>query len=135
VFPVCDVAVSDPDGRRFRPHWTLNMSHSPDATSAPARPGAAARVTTWTGIHHGSVMGAELVVGILLWSAIGYLVDRWLSTDPWFLFVGAFVGFGGGLYLIWLRSARMERQEQAARDAAREAARSARQHRGGAGEG
>lgn len=79
-------------------------------------------------------MGTELVVGILLWSAIGHLADRWLSTDPWLLLVGAFVGFGGGLYLIWVRSTRMEQRDRDERDARLAAGTSADAQRGAARE-
>lgn len=52
-------------------------------------------------------MGVELMAATLTWAAIGWLVDRWLGTDPWFLAIGAVVGNAAGIYLIWLRSGRM----------------------------
>lgn len=93
------------------------MPHTPDGT-APSRGsgvGDGGRPKLWADIDHGSIMGAELVVGILVWGGIGFLLDRWLGTSPWLLLIGTFVGFGGGLYLIWVRSARMERADRDAR--------------------
>jgi F0F1-type ATP synthase assembly protein I len=50
----------------------------------------------------------ELVAGILLWAGLGYLADQALGTGPWLLGIGALVGYAGGLWLVWLRSQRME---------------------------
>jgi ATP synthase protein I len=69
----------------------------------------------WTGVDEASVMGVELIAAILFWGGIGWLADRWLGTTPWLLGVGAMVGYAAGLYLIWVRSERMNRVEAAAR--------------------
>ncbi len=69
------------------------------------------------GLDQSSVMGAELITATLTWAGIGWLVDRWLGTDPWFLVIGALVGNAAGIYLVWLRGKRMDEAE--ARDAAR----------------
>lgn len=47
---------------------------------------------------------SEFLAAILTWAAIGWLVDRWLDTAPWFLIAGAVLGNGLGIYLMWLRS-------------------------------
>lgn len=47
---------------------------------------------------------SEFLAAILTWAAIGWLVDRWLDTGPWFLIAGALLGNGLGIYLMWLRS-------------------------------
>jgi F0F1-type ATP synthase assembly protein I len=71
-------------------------------------------------------MGAELLTATLTWAGIGWLIDRWLDTAPWFLAIGALLGNAAGIYLVWLRGKRMDRIEtavQAARsDDAAEAA-------------
>lgn len=61
----------------------------------------------WRGVDHGSIMGMELMAAILTWTGVGWLVDRWLGTAPWFLVAGGLLGNFAGLYLIWLRSERM----------------------------
>lgn len=76
-----------------------------DATS-PAR--SDSRHALWQGAGQSSAMGAELVAAILTWGGIGWLIDNWLGTMPWFMGGGAFIGNAAGLYLIWLRSSREE---------------------------
>jgi len=66
------------------------------------------------GLDDASVMGVELVSATLTWAGIGWLLDRWLGTAPWFLAVGALVGNAAGIYLVWLRSRRMDAREAAA---------------------
>jgi len=74
------------------------------------------RVGLWKGIDQAHIMGVELMAAILTWAGLGYLLDRWLGTDPWFLAIGALVGNGAGIYLIWLRSSRMAAADDRARD-------------------
>jgi F0F1-type ATP synthase assembly protein I len=48
----------------------------------------------------GPAMSASytLVGGILLLGGIGYAVDRWRGTSPWFLLAGLFLGIVVGFY-------------------------------------
>jgi F0F1-type ATP synthase assembly protein I len=48
----------------------------------------------------GSVMAASytLVGGILVLGGIGYAVDRWRGTSPWFLLGGLILGIVVGFY-------------------------------------
>jgi F0F1-type ATP synthase assembly protein I len=48
----------------------------------------------------GAVAGASytLVGGIILLGGIGYVVDRWQGTSPWFLLAGLFLGIIVGFY-------------------------------------
>jgi F0F1-type ATP synthase assembly protein I len=40
---------------------------------------------------------------VLVFTGLGYLVDRWLHTGPWVMVAGVFVGAGLGLvYLVFL---------------------------------
>ena len=39
-----------------------------------------------------------LIGAILLLGAIGYAIDRWQGTSPWFLAGGLFLGVGVGMY-------------------------------------
>lgn len=61
-----------------------------------------------TGVDQSAVMGVELMAAILTWGGIGWLADRWLQTGPWLLVLGALLGNAAGLYLIWMRSQRMD---------------------------
>ena len=65
----------------------------------------------WKGLDHSSVMGVEIMAGILAWGAIGYLLDGWLGTTPWLFGIGTMLGFAGGLTLVYIRSSRMEGSE------------------------
>jgi ATP synthase protein I len=62
----------------------------------------------WSGLDNASIMGVELMAGILIWAGVGHLLDRWLGTGPWLLGVGAIVGYAAGLYLVGLRAGKME---------------------------
>ena len=89
----------------------------------PAAPSGALRTARrglWTGVDQASVMGVELMAAILTWGGIGYLADRWLGTTPWLLGVGALVGYAAGLYLVYIRSERMNEAEAAASARARD---------------
>jgi len=77
--------------------------------STPVAMGSTRRF--WVGLDEASLMGTELIAAILTWSAAGWFIDQWLGTRPWFLVSGALIGNAAGLYLVWLRSGRMEQQE------------------------
>ncbi len=42
--------------------------------------------------------GYTLIGAILLLGGVGYLVDRWADTSPWFLLTGLLVGLVVGFY-------------------------------------
>jgi F0F1-type ATP synthase assembly protein I len=48
----------------------------------------------------GSAAGASytLIGAIILLGGIGYAVDRWRGTSPWFLAGGLFLGIAVGMY-------------------------------------
>jgi len=62
----------------------------------------------WRGIDQAHLMGVELIVAVLFWGGIGYLVDGWLGSTPWFTAFGALLGNVAGVYLIYLRSQRID---------------------------
>lgn len=74
----------------------------------------------WRGLDESSIMVVELLAGLLTWGTIGWLLDRWLGTWPWLFAIGALVGFGGGLYLVWLRSNRLDERDREAREQGRQ---------------
>lgn len=49
-------------------------------------------------------LSAELVAGVLVGAGLGWLLDRWLGTSPWGLFLFLMLGFAGGVLNV-LRSA------------------------------
>jgi ATP synthase protein I len=42
-------------------------------------------------------LSAELVAGVLMGAAIGWLLDRWLGISPWGMIVFLLVGFAAGV--------------------------------------
>lgn len=52
----------------------------------------------------GWIMATELVSATFIWGGIGWLLDMWLSTDPWLMSLGFVLGFAAGFYLVYLRS-------------------------------
>ncbi len=46
---------------------------------------------------YGLRMASELVGAVLVGGLIGYALDRWLGTWPWFFLVFFFLGFAAGV--------------------------------------
>ena len=46
-------------------------------------------------------VGTELLSGVLVGAAIGYLLDRFLNTQPWFLVLFIFLGGGAGVLNVY----------------------------------
>lgn len=46
---------------------------------------------------------AILVSGPLLYTALGFLADRWLDTKPWLTLTGLLLGMALSMYLVWIR--------------------------------
>ena len=42
-------------------------------------------------------LSTELVGGVLLGAALGWVLDRWLGSSPWGLIVLVLLGFAGGV--------------------------------------
>lgn len=47
-----------------------------------------------------------LIGGILLLGGLGYAVDEWWQTTPWFFLVGLFLGMAAGFYAIVMSTRR-----------------------------
>jgi ATP synthase protein I len=84
---------------------SLQLDH--DAAARPGGP-AGGRRELWQGVDHANLMSVELLASILTWTGLGWLADRALGTAPWFIVIGGLIGNAAGLYLVWLRSGRME---------------------------
>jgi ATP synthase protein I len=52
---------------------------------------------------------STLLAGMLVWGAIGYLIDRLVGTVHIFTGIGFVVGAAGGIYIVYLRYGRGER--------------------------
>jgi ATP synthase protein I len=48
-------------------------------------------------IARGFRLSTELVAGVLVGAAVGWLIDRWLGTSPWGMIVFVLLGFAAGV--------------------------------------
>jgi ATP synthase protein I len=46
-------------------------------------------------------IGVELVVAVIVATAIGWAFDRWLGTRPWGMIVFFFLGVAAGMLNVW----------------------------------
>ena len=65
---------------------------------APAEQAQAARPgTDSSAMARGFRLSSELVAGVLVGAAIGWLIDRWLGISPWGMIVFLLLGFAAGV--------------------------------------
>ncbi|HEX6263528.1 MAG TPA: hypothetical protein VF097_11850 [Actinomycetota bacterium] len=64
----------------------------------------------WSGFGEAWAVTATLIAGMVAWGGIGYLLDLWLGFRWLFLPIGAVVGMGGGIYLVYIRYGREDRE-------------------------
>ncbi|MFN0285081.1 MAG: AtpZ/AtpI family protein [Kineosporiaceae bacterium] len=57
---------------------------------------------------------AYLLTGPLVYGGLGWLVDRWLGTEPAFVLVGILGGMALALYVVWVRYGAPDRRPPAA---------------------
>lgn len=62
---------------------------------------------------HAMRMGVDLVSGTCVGSGVGYALDRWLESLPWFLLAGFCLGLAAGVRLM-MQTARQVETELAA---------------------
>jgi ATP synthase protein I len=48
-----------------------------------------------------SRVATELLAGLLIGSSIGWTVDKWLDTTPWFLILFFLLGGAAGILNLW----------------------------------
>ena len=53
--------------------------------------------TDRSGIARGLRLSTELVAGVIVGAALGWLLDRWLGISPWGLIVFVLLGFAAGI--------------------------------------
>ncbi len=56
------------------------------------------------------LLGLELGLTMIIWSGIGYALDRWLGTVPWLTLAGVFIGMAS-LFLQLARAAKKSGEE------------------------
>jgi ATP synthase protein I len=65
---------------------------SPDAPPAQPSPRSDS-----SALARGFRLSSELVAGVLVGAAIGWLLDRWLGISPWGMIVFLLLGFAAGV--------------------------------------
>ena len=55
----------------------------------------------------GWIEGGSFIGSILSGALVGWLVDSWLDTDPWFVVTGIVVGSYSGFLRVWHYSKKM----------------------------
>jgi F0F1-type ATP synthase assembly protein I len=97
-----------PAGRAVPPARDREGAEAPRrrAPLVPAADGVAGK---------GLDLSVEFLGAIATLGGLGWLLDRWLGTDPWLMLVGFLAGFACGLYLLWLHSRSEEEVEEARR--------------------
>ena len=75
-------------GERLGQHHPDRPSDSEPGQRPTADPSAIAR---------GFRLSTELVAGVLVGAAIGWLLDRWLGLSPWGMIVFLLLGFAAGV--------------------------------------
>jgi ATP synthase protein I len=84
-----------------------SLGHRLDQIGADraAETGPASRpATDHSALARGFRLSSELVAGVLVGAGIGWLIDRWLGSLPWGMFVFALLGFTAGVLNV-MRSA------------------------------
>jgi ATP synthase protein I len=80
--------------------------------SRPSENGSGPRQTAdASAIARGFRLSTELVAGVLVGAAIGWLLDRWLGISPWGLIVFLLLGFAAGVLNV-MRAAGVVRDRQ-----------------------
>ncbi len=72
---------------------------------------------TLTGMGRAMRLGTEFIAAILVGTAIGYFLDRWLATGPWLMLVMLLVGFAAGVLNVVRSAGDMNRANPAPKDA------------------
>lgn len=74
---------------------------SAEERARPARQGGVADGGEASGIGFAFRVGLEMVTALAVGVGIGWLLDRWLGTGPWFLVVFFFLGAAAGVLNVW----------------------------------
>lgn len=70
-----------------------------------------------SGVGVGLRIAVDLVAGVAVGVGIGWFLDDWLDTKPWFLLVFTIVGFCAGLLNVMRTAKQIELRQKAAAEA------------------
>lgn len=69
-----------------------------------------------TSLGYGFRLSVELLAGLLVGLGMGYVIDGWLGSRPWFMLVFMILGLGAGILNVMRVTRSMERQAEANKD-------------------
>jgi ATP synthase protein I len=69
------------------------------------------RGSGWRGMGTGWAITGTMVAGILVWGGIGFLADHLVGTAGIFTAIGIVVGAAGGIYIVYLRFGKDDREQ------------------------
>jgi ATP synthase protein I len=84
--------LEDLDSRLFRAHEKSRANKEPDSSIGKEE---------LTGYSMAIRIGTEMVAALIVGVGIGYFLDYWLETKPWFLVVFFFLGAGAGVVNVY----------------------------------
>ena len=56
-------------------------------------------------------LGTELVAAVVVGTIIGFILDSWFDTKPWFIIIFFFLGTAAGLLNVIRAANRMQKEE------------------------
>ena len=71
------------------------------------------RDDAWRGVGTGWTITSTLIAGMAVGGVVGYLVDRVAGTEKVFTAVGVVLGAAAGIYLVYLKYGKEDREDGA----------------------
>ena len=65
----------------------------------------------WSGLGTGWAIVSTLIAGMLAWGFVGWAVDKLAGTGHVFMAIGVVLGGAGGVYIVYLRYGKDDRDE------------------------
>ena len=59
-----------------------------------------------------SAVGLSFVVAVVIGAALGYVLDRWLSTSPWLFLLCFFLGLAAGMRTVFRTVAAISKSDE-----------------------
>ena len=56
-------------------------------------------------------LGTELVAAVAVGTIIGFILDNWFDTKPWFIIIFFFLGAAAGIINVIRAASRMQRED------------------------
>lgn len=72
------------------------LAHARPAPASQSEAGGRSRSDA-SAIARGFRLSTELVAGVIVGAALGWLIDRWLGISPWGMIVFLLLGFAAGV--------------------------------------